>query len=254
MSAPITGGLAIQLYTLRDFLKTPADIAATLRRVKQIGYDAVEVAGLGRIDAAELAKMLGGEGLVCCGGHVPMEKLKIDLQKVIDDHRKWGCSTIAVPGYWGKTLADFGNFADEFNMIVQTLGHAGMSLGYHNHSHELVKHDGRTPLGLLLEKLSPKAWFEIDTYWLVHGGADPIAWIDKVHGRMPCVHLKDMGIEAGGHQFMAEVGEGNLNWPGILSACRGAGTRWLVVEQDVCRHDPFVSIEMSLKNLRGMGV
>jgi sugar phosphate isomerase/epimerase len=85
-SAP-SGGLAVQLYTLREFLSTPPDIATTLRKVKQIGYDAVELAGMGKIDAGELAKMLSGEGLVVCGSHVPIEKLKADSQKVIDQHR-----------------------------------------------------------------------------------------------------------------------------------------------------------------------
>jgi len=250
----ISTGVAVQLYTLRDFLKTPQEIAQTLRKVKQIGYSAVELAGLGKIEAGELAAMLRGEGLSCCGFHVPMERLRADPREVMADLRLWNCSLLAVPGCWGKTLTDFEKFALELSALAEQFAAAGMRLGYHNHSHEFVRHDGRAPLNLLLEKLSPKAWFEIDTYWIAHGGGDPIQWIGKVAGRIPCVHLKDMAIDSDGKQFMAEVGEGNLNWPGILAACHAAGTQWMVVEQDVCRRDPFESVAMSLKNLRGMGL
>jgi sugar phosphate isomerase/epimerase len=95
---------------------------------------------------------------------------------------------------------------------------------------------------------------EIDTYWITHGGGDPVQWINRVAGRLPCVHLKDMAISTKREQFMAEVGEGNLNWPAILDACRKSGVKWYIVEQDVCYRDPFESLEISLKNLKQMGV
>jgi sugar phosphate isomerase/epimerase len=87
-----------------------------------------------------------------------------------------------------------------------------------------------------------------------HGGGDPAQWIDKVKGRIPCVHLKDMAIKTDRTQYMAEVGVGNLNWPRILEACRNAGVQWYLVEQDICYRDPFDSLETSLKNLKEMGV
>jgi sugar phosphate isomerase/epimerase len=244
--------IAVQLYTLRDFLKTPADIARTLKRVKQIGYPCVELAGLGPIDPAELSRILTGEGLRPCGAHVAMEKISADPQRVLADLQTWNCPTAAVPGCWGKSLADFEEFAIQFNQAGDQFAAAGIPLGYHNHSHELVSHNGRNPLNLLLEKLSPKSWFEIDTYWITHGGCDPCQWISKVSGRIPCVHLKDMAIDKDGHQFMAEIGEGNLNWPAILKACRSAGTTWLVVEQDTCRRDPLESIATSYANLTAL--
>jgi sugar phosphate isomerase/epimerase len=107
---------------------------------------------------------------------------------------------------------------------------------------------------MLLDKLSPKIWFEIDTYWIAHGGGDPIQWIEKVAGRIPCVHFKDMGVRNDRAQFMAEVGVGNLNWAGIIGACKRAGVRWYIVEQDVCYRDPFESVKTSLENLRAMGL
>ncbi len=246
--------IAAQLYTLRDFLKTPADIAASLKKVKQIGYESVQLSGLGKIDARELNKILQGEGLSVCATHVSLESLKEGAQGILDEHRLWNCKYTAIGMYNADTAAKWEAFAADFSKIATSFAAAGLKIGYHNHSHELARFDGKTAMQILLDKFSQDVWMEIDTYWITHGGADPIAWINKVAGRIPCVHFKDMGISADRKQFMAEVGEGNLNWPGIIDACRKAGVQWYIVEQDVCQRDPFESLAISLRNLRQLGV
>jgi len=247
---------AAQLYTLRDFTKTPADIAATLKKVRKIGYESVQLSALGKIDPKELAKILQGEGLTCCATHVSMERMKIETAALVDEHRLWDCQYTAIGGFFPNdpTTADWVNFAGDYSEIARKFAGTGLSVGYHNHSHELVKYDGKTALQMLVDKLDPLIWFEIDTYWIAHGGGDPAAWIDKVAGRIPCVHLKDMGVTNKREQFMMEVGEGNLNWPAIFKACRSAGVKWYIIEQDTCYRDPFDSLELSLKNLQNMDV
>lgn len=244
--------IAAQLYTLREFIKTPGDIATTLKRVRKIGYEAVQVSAMGKIEPAELAKILSGEGLVCCATHVSIDRMKNETQAVIDEHRLWGCEYTAIGGFFPKepTTADWLSFAAEYSEVGRKFTGSGLSVGYHNHSHELAKFDGQTAMDILWERLDPSIWFEIDTYWIQHGGADPAARVRKAAGRMPCVHLKDMGVNNKREQIMMEVGEGNLNWPEILAACKAAGTRWYIVEQDVCYRDPFESLGISLNNLR----
>jgi len=248
--------IAAQMYTLREFTKTPADIAATLRKVKKLGYDAVQVSAFGKIDPKELAGILSGEGLTCCATHVSLEQLRDETARVIDEHKLWGCKYTAIGGFFPKNPrpADWPEFARGFNAVVEKYRGSGIRVGYHNHSHELVRFDGKTGLQILLDKFSAEIWMEIDTYWIQHGGGDPAAWIEKVSGRIPCVHLKDMAIGADGTQLMAEVGEGNLNWPSILSACRKAGVEWYIIEQDICQRDPFESLGISLRNAKEMGL
>ena len=243
---------AAQLYTLREFTKTPADIAATLKRVRKIGYESVQLSALGKIDPKELAKILHGEGLSCCATHVSMERMKNETSAIVDEHRLWGCQYTAIGGFFPNEpkTADWVQFAGEYSEVARKFAGTGLSIGYHNHSHELAKYDGKSALQLLIEKLDPSIWFEIDTYWIAHGGGDPAAWIDKVAGRIPCVHLKDMGVTNKREQFMMEVGEGNLNWPAIFKACRSAGVKWYIIEQDTCYRDPFDSLELSLRNLQ----
>ena len=91
--------IAAQLYTLRDFAKTPADIAATLKKVKKIGYDAVQVSGIGKIDPKELDGILKGEGLTCCVTHVGLDRLKAEPQAIADEHKLWGCQYTAIGGF-----------------------------------------------------------------------------------------------------------------------------------------------------------
>jgi sugar phosphate isomerase/epimerase len=245
------------LYTLRDFTKTPADIAKTLGRVKKIGYDAVQSSALGPIEPKELAHILKQEGLTCCATHTSLDQMEKEPQVVIEEHQTIGCKYTAIGGYWEKgeaTAETWSQFAARFSRIVKNFAGSGVAIGYHNHSHELVKYGRSTALDILIEKLDRSIWIEIDTYWITHGGGDPAQWIKRVAGRIPCVHLKDMGINAKREQFMAEVGEGNLNWTDILAACRSSGVQWYIVEQDTCYRDPFESLAISLKNLQSMGV
>ncbi len=249
--------IAAQMFTLRNFCKTPADIAASLKKVKQIGFDAVQVSGIGKIDPKELATILKGEGLTCCATHIGLDRMKSEPQAIAEEHALWGCKYTAIGGFgWKDMTTDaWHTFAKDYNTVAATLGKLGLAVGYHNHSHELAKYDGQTALDILVKELDKTVWMEIDTYWITHGGGDPIAWINKVAGRIPCIHLKDMAITPERKQLMAEVGEGNLNFPGIFDAARKAGTQWFIIEQDDCNgRDPFESLSISLKNVKAMGI
>jgi sugar phosphate isomerase/epimerase len=201
--------------------------------------------------------------MTCCATHTALERLRDEPQRVIDEHRLWGCRYAAVGGFIRKdhsyTAQDWLDFAASYNAIAGRFEGSGLSLGYHHHSHELARYGGaRTALDVLCEKLSPSVWIEVDTYWIAHGGGDPAAWISRAATRQPAgvpvVHLKDMAVKPDRTAFMAEVGGGNLNWPAVLRACRDGGVEWLVVEQDTCPGDPFDSLALSLRNLRAMGL
>ena len=248
--------LAAQLYTLRDFTKTPADIAATLKKVRQIGYGAVQLSALGPIAPEELKRLLNQESLSVCATHVPFEKMRDDPAAVIAEHKLLGCAYTAIgslPQSY-RNLDGYRAFAREASQVAKRLKEDGLTWGYHNHSFELEKYNGHTGLEILYNESDPQYFTaELDTYWIAHGGGDPAHWIRSLRGRIPLVHLKDMVMQDN-KQFMAEVGEGNLNWDGILAACKDAGVRWYIVEQDTCQRDPFESLAISLKNLHRMGI
>jgi len=255
MSHPL---LAAQLYTLRQSTQTAADFAETMRKLRAIGYTAVQVSGIGPIPPAEVKAMVDAAGLAICNTHIAYERLQNDLPAVIAQHHLWDCQHVAVgsmPDVYREAGEEgYRRFAREASEIGRRLREAGLTFSYHNHSFEFVRFGRRTGLDVIYEESDPRyLQAEIDTYWVQHGGGDPAQWIRKVASRMPVAHLKDMVIH-GGQQIMAEIGEGNLNWPAILSACHEAGVEWYAVEQDECQRPPIDSLAISYANLRAMGV
>jgi len=248
--------IAAQLYTVRDFMKTPGDMAKSLKKVKSIGYDAVQLSGQGPVDDKDLKKMCDDAGLIIAATHTSFELIRDEPNAVIDQHKLFECKHPAIGGLPGEYISAEGyvRFAKDASKAVQKLADAGLIFSYHNHSHELEKYGDRTGLQILYEESDPKLFnSEIDTYWIQHGGGDPAWWIRKLKGRAYLVHFKDMAIKEH-KQVFAEVGEGNLNWPAILDACKEAGSEWYIVEQDVCQRDPFESLAISLKNIKSWGV
>jgi sugar phosphate isomerase/epimerase len=250
--------LATQLYTVREYVQTAAGLASSLRRVRDIGYTAVQISGIGPIPDAEVKAMVDDLGLTICNTHTAYETLWHDTDRVIEQHRLWNCKHVAIASmpneYTEQGETGFKRFAAEAAAVGERLSQAGLTFSYHNHSFEFVRFGPRTGLDLLYEESNPRYLMaEVDTYWVQYGGGDPAAWIRKLGLRMPTVHLKDMVIIER-QQAMAEVGEGNLNWPAILGACREAGVEWYIVEQDTCQRDPFESLKISYDNLRKMGI
>lgn len=251
--------IAAQLYTVRQFCQTAVDLAASLQKIRAIGYRAVQVSGIGLIPDAEVKQLVDDQGLTICNTHVrPSEALWNDLDTVIAQHRLWNCKHVAIGSmpapFRSEGEAGFNRFGQEGSQIGEKLAAAGLTFSYHNHSFEFVRFGKRTGLDIIYEESDPRyLQAEIDCYWIQHGGADPAAWVRKVSHRMPVVHLKDMVI-LNNQQTMAEIGEGNLNWPSILQACREGGVEWYAVEQDVCQRDPFESLKISYNNLKAMGL
>ena len=247
--------LAAQLYTVRQFTQTPADIAATLKKVRAIGYEAVQLSALGPIDPKELRKLADAEGLTICATHVAFEKLRQETPAMIDEHKTLGCEHLAIgslPRDYQGSAEGFARFARDAEEVGRKLADAGLTFSYHNHSFEFEKFNGRLALDIIYEESDPRyVKAELDTYWVQHGGGDSAAWIRKLAQRLILLHLKDMTIRNRAPTF-AEIGEGNLNWTTILKAAKAAKTRWYIVEQDLCERDPFESLAISLKNLKAM--
>jgi sugar phosphate isomerase/epimerase len=243
--------IAVQLYTVRDQLRDASRVGVVLGRLREIGYRAVEVAGLGPAALERFGAELTRAGMVACGAHVALQRLVTDLDAVAAECTEWGCRYVVVPSLPDeyRTEAGYRRFAAEAAGFADRLRSFALRLVYHNHSHELERFGGQTALAALMAATSSDTLLaELDTYWLQHGGANPAAWIRRYKGRVPLVHVKDMAVVRGG-PVDAEVGEGNLDWAAILDACRDAGTEWLVVEQDQPQRDSMESVAISYVNL-----
>lgn len=245
--------LAAQLYTVRKLVLDASSLPDVLRRLREIGYQAVEVAGLEAPVQERLEQGLKEAGLAACAAHVSLEAVLADTAGVAELAHRWRCDYVVVPSMPAEYQLEQGyrRFAElAVRLAGQLRGH-GLGLAYHNHAFELERLDGgRTGLDVLYASTTGNDLSaELDTYWLQYAGASPAGWIRRLAGRVPIVHMKDMAI-AGGKQVQAAVGEGNLDWPSIVDACREAGTDWVVVEHDDCEGDPLDSLAVSYANLR----
>lgn len=244
--------IAAQLYTLREFLKTEKDIYETLKKVSQIGFKAVQISGMGSIEPTKLKKILDEFGLIACATHIPYERLKNELDAVIEEHNILGCKHIAIPSAPPEFRSEQGaiRFANECSEIGRNLKDSGIILSYHNHSFEFKKFNGKTWFEIFIENSTPEfLQMEIDTYWVQFAGANPEKWFRKLKDRMSLVHLKDMEMIEDFKQTMSEIGNGNLDWQAIICACEEANIQWYIIEQDVCQQNPFDSLKMSLDYL-----
>lgn len=256
--------LAAQLFTIRDFTKTTEDFATSMKKIRDIGYTVVQVSAIGADIAHEDVKRICDDNnLTICNTHIGYDKLVDDLDAVIEQHKLWDCKHVAIgsmPNEFRNDEAGYHKFAEIANGIGEKLAEADLTFSYHNHSFELMQFDGKTGLDIFYSEADPKfVQAEIDTYWIQHGGGDPTVWVDRMADRMPVVHLKDMVVTPGDNPWipvhtMAEVGAGNMNWDGILAACKRANVEFYAVEQDICPGDPFESLAISYKNLVAMGL
>ena len=243
--------IALQLYSVRDDIA--ADFEGTLKKVKAMGYDGVEFAGLYGKSAAEVKKMCDEIGLIPISAHVPYgELLKGD--ETFKIYAEIGCKYIVIPWINGEYLAG-GEKNAEFNEHVRQFGELananGMKLCYHNHDFEFQKVDGEYKLDRLYNDVPAELLLtQLDTCWVNVGGENPADYIRKYNGRIEIIHLKDFvggksenmygligtdGKEAPKENSKFElrpVGSGVQDFPAILKATEEVNAKWVIVEQD----------------------
>ncbi len=243
--------IGAQLFTVRDTCQTPEGLEDSLKRIAAIGYRYVQVSGVCEYDPACLKQKLDENGLACVLTHIPVERLKADPKKVAADHDVLDCRYVGLGSYnfAEKTPAEF---ITELDGVPQALSTCGKYFMFHNHHNEFKKtDDGRFYLDCLTNHFSKADMgITLDTYWVSRAGEDPAAWLLKLAGRVPCIHLKDKTVD----DKMAVLGEGVLNFDEIFKAAQTAGTQYMLVEQDDCYgEDPFACLARSYHYLQQKG-
>lgn len=255
MSIPV----ALQLYSVREDFQ--ANMSETLKKVKEMGYDGVEFAGL--ISTPYRTDLLCKEhGLVPISAHVPFVDMVKDPMGEFYKYNVIGCKYVAVPHLAGIHRPGHQNFPYVIENI-STLGRAakdfGMQLLYHNHEFEFMKLDGKYALDILYETVpAERLMTELDVCGVKVGGEDPAEYIKKYAGRAPVVHLKDFvgSAESSSDFEFRPVGSGCQDIPAIVEAAKAAGTEWFVVEQDKPSMGltPMECAQKSIEYLRSIGV
>ena len=269
--------VAVQVYSVRD--SAEANLADTLRKIKEMGYDGVEFAGLYGYAPEYIKGLIDALELIPVSAHIPLDEMIADPDKTFAAYQTIGVKFAAVPYVTPERRPG----AEKFEETIETIAKLGeiakkygITLLYHNHDFEFTKVDGEYGLDILYKRV-PKEFLEteLDTCWVNVGGEVPAEYIAKYNGRTPVVHLKDffmsgklpkhlyalIGIdeeekedEPSTFEFRP-VGHGMQDMPAILEAAVASGAQYVVVEQDepsmgLSRMD---SIKASREYLKSLG-
>lgn len=242
--------VGIQLYTVRDRLDQ--NFAGTVRALAEMGYQGVEFAwNYGGMQPDELAALLQSVGLRAVGYHTSLEEINNPESMTYSYARVLGGKYLS-PGLPGDVERDWPAAIARIAEAANTAHAQGFTLTYHNHAQELADVDGERALDMLYRLTDPAlVQAELDTFWVVKGGAEVVPYIRKHAGRTPEIHAKDMDPATG---TFTEVGNGCLDWPAIVAAAVDGGAEWLIVEQDVCPGSSLESARKSIENLKRMGL
>lgn len=235
----------LQLYTLRRAFRD--DPAATLERVREIGYDEVEFAAPLGMDFAALRRRMDEIGLDCAAAHVGLADIQARPDEVLRMGEALGARSLVLPFVlpedrdWDRVLAAMAVFAPQARR-------AGFGFAYHNHDFEFEGAPGERPFDRLVAETDPALVdFELDLYWTRKAGEDPKSVLQRLAGRVKLVHLKDMAPDGD----MADVGAGIMDYADLIPAAEAAGAEHLLVEHDRPA-EPWASVTASLASLRAL--
>jgi sugar phosphate isomerase/epimerase len=244
--------LGLQLYSLRVALDK--DLPGTLAQIKGWGIAEVESAGFYGRTASEFAGELKTAGLTCQAMHIGYDALGSDLDGVLRDAEAVGATTIINPYLphadrrSPATREVILRAAADFAKWSKQIRSAGLRFGYHIHGQEFGPAPEGTLFDVLAEQAGPEVGFEFDIYWVVAGGADPLALMKKYEGRVWYTHLKDMAEGAKekgyGPDTKVVLGSGKLDIPAIVEAGPKAGVEINFLEDE--SNDPIGQIPQSV--------
>lgn len=263
LSAKPTAKAGLQLWTMRDYIgKDPKGVLA---KVARAGYSYVEPYGYSKkggfwgLSATDFSKTLKANGLTTVSGHYGMDQLFTDgsygeLDEAIEAAKITGQEYVVIPHLadkFRKTGADLELIAKRTNLAAERARKAGIKIGYHNHDFEFKPVDGKMLLNVLLKETDPSlVHFEMDIYWVVRAGQNPVKWVEQHPGRFTMLHVKDM--DKANHDLNTEIGKGSINFKSLFAKAKVGGFKYYIVEQENFSIDPYVSITQSSKYLKNV--
>ena len=242
LGSSFAGPIGLQLYSLRAQFSN--NVPATLDLVRSFGLQYVELAGTYSLAPEKFKELLQARGLKAISGHFPFERYRDDIEGIARD------ATALALQYVGCAWIPHQDPFDEqscraaaavFNRAGEALAKQGLKFFYHTHGYEFQPHGNGTLFDLLMAETKPESVrYEMDVFWIIHPGQDPVKLLGKYGQRFELMHVKDMkkGTPTGlftGHSDVTNdvaLGTGIMDWPAILQAARNAGVKWYFIEDE----------------------
>jgi sugar phosphate isomerase/epimerase len=247
--------LGLQLYSLRDTI--PADPKGVLQKVASFGYKELETYGYkdGKIfgmDFLEFGKYVKSLKMKVTSGHYGWDIVRGNWEKAVTDAKAIGQEFMVVPWIAQEergSVEKYKSLCAELNKAGEICNKHGIRLGYHNHAFEFEKVEGQVPYDIMLTELDPKkVSMEMDIFWVVNAGYDPIKYFEKYPGRFEQWHVKDMTKED--REKNADIGTGTIDFKALFAKAKVAGLKHYYVEQETYPGAPIDSIANGAKYLK----
>ena len=233
----------MQLYSLRDYVDN--DIMWTLEKIKEAGFDGIELAGEHGVPANVLKVKLFELGLEPMGAHVNFQRLEERLDEAVDFCVELGVNCVFCPGTDLSDIDKINHAVEVFKIAGERFAEKGIQFGFHCHHREFATIDNRYILDILYEKMPAELFtFELDTFWVRRGNEDPAKIANQYADRIYVLHAKDM-YEDGKD---STVGGGCIDFEAVMSNLHNL--KWVVIEQEGFEGDPFEEIANGCANMK----
>lgn len=238
----VKGPVGLQLYSVRK--QMAADAPATLAEVRNWGIKYVELAGNYKMTPAEFKSELDAHGLIPVSGHFPYDRWRDDPESCIKEAEVFGlkyvgCAWIPHQGAFDEVVAR--QAIAVFNKAGELAAQHHMKFFYHTHGYEFQPFENGTLFDLIVRETNPEnVKFEMDIFWVVHAGQNPVTLLEKYPGRWDLMHLKDMkkgtetGLLTGSSPVSNDVvfGTGQIDLPAVFRAASKVGVKWYFIEDE----------------------
>ena len=226
--------LGAQFYSLRTECKTPEALYTTMKKIKDIGYEIIQISGVCDIEAERLKAYSEEFNLPITCTHKPYDAIVNDTENLIKYHKIIGCPVIGVgsmPHEFRESIETAREFIKSVKEPIKKIKDAGLTFAYHNHAFEFEDKGGKIFFDLLFEEL-PEANFIPDVYWIKNGGHDPYETLKRLFDakRVTNLHFKDMKSEPKGP--ICPCGDGIIDFAPLAKLCKEYGVENILVEQD----------------------
>lgn len=251
----------LNLFSIRSLIGTEEKFLETAKKLKDMGYSFMQFSGC-PYNADMITRVSTQSGLPVVLTHVPMDRILNDTDALMEEHLKFNCRSIGLGMMDLRIIADekaCKETVEKLDRAAERMQNSGFEFFYHNHHFEFYKHGGKTVFDYMIDN-AKHINFTLDTYWVQYGGCDLLSLIQRLNGRIGCVHLKDYRIEAIAKDEQrlelvprfAPVGDGNLDFKSIVEKMKQSGAKYFLVEQDNASDmaDPLAQVERSIKYLK----
>ena len=228
----------LNLYSIRNLIETEEAFLKTAHKLKEIGYSYMQCSAGLTYDPLLFKRVSEETGMPIVLTHASLDRIINDTEKLMEEHEVFGCKNIGLGVIPIPTYADEKECKEtiaKLNVAAEKMAKNGFKFFHHNHHYEFFRYGDEMLIDYMI-KNAPYINFTLDTYWVQYGGVEVCDLLDRLQGRIECVHLKDYKLEHVAERKyeprFAPIGDGTMNFAKIIAKMKDCGTKYFLVEQD----------------------